>query len=265
MKVWRDGQWVHDREAIVALNDRGLMLGEGLFETMRLKRGKLVRAHAHETRLRNSCDQLALTPPGPELDLAEIMVQYAAQSRSQDACVRLSLSTGTGQRGLDRVAGGPSSIWIQFSAIPAKRGKLDLATSLIRREPTSIAVKNKTLSYMDNTIARHRAKSLGADMALMLDSNGRLSGTDCGNLFWVKANQIYTPSLDCAALPGTARAAVLSGQRVEVGCFEPCVLAEAQCVFVTNALIGAVPVGRIDGRSVGSCPSTIATITTLLD
>jgi branched-subunit amino acid aminotransferase/4-amino-4-deoxychorismate lyase len=265
MDVWHNGRWMGETDAVTALNDRGFMLGEGLFETMKLKHGQIVRIKDHENRLQKSCAKLGLNPPSQSFDLSEITRQFVAKTQTQNACVRLSMSSGAGPRGLDRVGDIPSSIWVQFSTLPVKPTHISLATSTIRREPTSIAAQHKTLSYVDNTVARYQAKGMGADMALMLDSNGNLSGTDCGNLFWVKADQIYTPSLDCAVLPGTTRAAVVLKEHVQEGCFEPMVLADVDGVFVTNALIGAVRIGQIDGREMPSCSRRIAMISDVLD
>ena len=128
--------------------------------------------------------------------------------------------------------------------LAAPPGSIRLHESAIRRSPSSPASRHKTLSYIDNVMARREALQAGADMALLLDTDGFLSGCDCANLFWVTDFGICTPDLDTGVLPGTARAYILDCLDVVECRARPDVLDTAGLVFVTNALTGAVRVSR---------------------
>jgi branched-chain amino acid aminotransferase len=251
MTVWLNGDWVADGAAGFAALDRGLLLGDGLFETLRYSGGQVFRLAQHEQRLRASCEALELACPLDWIELAAIAGELAARNGLQDAAIRLSVTAGSGERGLARSISAKPSCMMTAAPLAPPPAALSLAISALRRSGSSFAARHKTLSYIDNVMARRQARQAGADMALLLDTEGRLSGADCANLFWLRDGVVFTPTLDCAVLPGTARAAILAGLTVEQGRFEPASLAAADHVFITNALMGAVPITRIDGQPVG--------------
>ncbi len=254
MTIWLNGEWVEDGAAVCAADDRGLLLGDGLFETLRFCGGELVRLAAHERRLRAGCEALGLACPLDGIELESIAAQLAARAGLPNAAIRLSLTAGAGERGLDRSGPAVPACLITAAPLAAAPARLSLATSSLRRSGSSIAARHKTLSYIDNVMARREARLAGAGMALLLDTEGRLSGADCANLFWIRDGALFTPSLECAVLPGTARATLIEALDVQQGRFTPDSLAGADCVFVTNALMGVVAVTRVDGEPVGDAP-----------
>ena len=251
MTVWLDGDWLGDGAAVIAAGDRGLLLGDGLFETLRFSGGRLLRQAAHEQRLRASCAALDLACPLDRIALSAIVGEMAARAGLRQAAIRLTLTAGSGQRGLARPAMVQPSCLITAAPLPEIPAALSLATVSGRRSTGSIAARHKTLSYIDNVMARREAGRAGADMALILDTDGCLSGTDCANLFWIRDGRLFTPSLACGVLAGTVRAALIAGLTVEQDGFAVSALDEASCVFVTNALMGAVVVSELDGRPLG--------------
>ena len=264
MIVWLNGEWVEDGAAVCAAGDRGLLLGDGLFETLRVSGGEPVRLAAHERRLRASCEALGLACPLDGIALGSVIAELVSRAGLQEAAIRLTLTAGAGERGLDRSGAAVSSCLIAAAPRAEPAPSLSLATSSLRRAGSSIAAQHKTLSYIDNVMARREARLAGAGMALALDTEGRLSGADCANLFWIRDGVLFTPSLECAVLPGTARATLIDALDVEQGRFAPVSLAGADSVFVTNALLGAVAVTRIDGEPVGPAPVP-DTVRALLD
>jgi branched-chain amino acid aminotransferase/4-amino-4-deoxychorismate lyase len=143
------------------------------------------------------------------------------------------------------------------TAAPAPRpdGPARLATSRIRRNEGSPASRLKTLSYLDNVLARTEARAVGADEALMLNSRGEVACAAAANLFWIAEGQLFTPALACGVLAGTVRAEVLAAAaRLQAPPREVAAgldaLAAADAVFLTNALTGMRRVSEIDGRPV---------------
>ena len=260
--AFKDGDWIEEGRRAWALNDRGALLGDGLIETMRVVRGKPLRFRRHMERLTRSCSELGLPGPRDPDGMAALIEELAGRNALKDAVVRLTLTAGPGPRGLNRPEELVPSLSLTAAPFKAPPAQYRLATSEIRRSPASIAARYKTLSYMDNLQARRQARGAGADMALLLDTHGRLSGGDCANLFWTKGEDVFTPDLRCGVLAGTVRAEILDSLPVETGGFEAGELFQADAVFVTNAATGAVPVVTLDGVPVGNgeLPARIAAL-----
>lgn len=264
MTIWLDGQWIEGEAARLATDDRGLLLGDGLFETLRVRGGEPVRLEAHIVRLNASCAELGLAMPFGDGEAGELIAGLVSRAGLQDAAIRLSLTAGRGPRGLERSPESAMSCLISAAPLATPPAAVTLATSALRRSASSIAARHKTLSYIDNVIARRQARLAGAGMALLLDTDGHLSGGDCANLFWTRGDRLFTPALDCAVLPGTARAALIAALDVEQGACPTAELAAADGIFITNALMGAVAVTQLDGQPLGRGAPIPAAVTDAL-
>jgi branched-subunit amino acid aminotransferase/4-amino-4-deoxychorismate lyase len=238
--------------------DRGFTLGDGLFETVLAEAGELRHLAQHLARLTAACATLGLPAPDPEA--AEALMRRAlveASLTTTRAAVRLTLTAGSGGRGLDRPIEVKPVLVATAAAASRPEGPARLAISAIRRNETSPTSRLKTLSYLDNVLARAEARAAGAEEALMLNGRGELACAAAANLFWVDGDRLCTPSLDCGVLPGTVRARVLAAaadvglQALEVRA-GPEALAGARAVFISNSLIGLRAVGAVDGRAVGA-------------
>jgi len=177
----------------------------------------------------------------------------------QRAAVRLTLTAGSGGRGLDRPAEPVPRLVAAAAAAPKPAGPARLVTATVRRNDQSPAARLKTLAYLDNVLARAQARAAGADEALLLNTAGELACAAAANLFWIAGERIFTPALACGVLAGTMRAQVL-GRAAELGVevvearAAPAVLDEADAVFLTNSLIGVQPAAALDGRTLDSHP-----------
>jgi branched-subunit amino acid aminotransferase/4-amino-4-deoxychorismate lyase len=239
----------------VPYDDRGLLLGDGLFETILARGGALEHWPAHLARLTAGCGALGLPQPdGPAaLRLCEGAVTDAGLSR---AAVRLTLTAGSGGRGLDRPAQAQLRLFATASASPAPIGPVALVTVGVRRNEHSPASRLKTLSYLDNVLARREA---GGAEALMLNTAGEVACAAAANLFWVRDGRLLTPALGCGVLDGIMRGLVIARARsagivveeVRVG---RDALDMAEGLFLTNSLIGARTVSMLDGRPVAQSP-----------
>jgi len=234
----------------IPLDDRGLLLGDGLFETVLAMDGELVDLAAHLDRMTAGC--MALRLPALDMALAERLMREAlAEVAAPRAAVRLTLTAGSGGRGLDRPAAPDLRLFAAASASPRPLAPVKVIVSGVRRNEGSPASRLKTLSYLDNVLARAEATERGADEALMLNSRGELAGGAAANLFWVQEGRLFTPALECGVLAGTMRARVLrAAARLGVEVVEvraPAeALASAEAVFLTNSLIGVREVWAVD-------------------
>jgi branched-chain amino acid aminotransferase/4-amino-4-deoxychorismate lyase len=250
----------------VASNDRGFTLGDGLFETVLARGGRLVQWGEHMARLRNGCEALGLPVPAADACEARAFAALdAAGLRNGRAAVRLTWSAGPGGRGLDRPADPAPQL--VAGAAPLADGGADvaLATVAIRRNPTSPAARHKTLAYLDNVLARREARASGADEALMLSTAGDLACAAAANLFWIREERLFTPALECGVLGGTVRAALLADAGAVEIVAKPEALAGAGAVFLTNSLIGLQPVRAVDGIDVDVGHPWLAELAALVD
>jgi branched-chain amino acid aminotransferase/4-amino-4-deoxychorismate lyase len=240
----------------VPSDDRGLTLGDGLFETVLALDGALVALDAHLARLTRGCSELGL--PAPDLDAVRALMAQAVEPGPRIA-VRLTVTAGSGGRGVDRPAAPALRMIATAAPAPLPEGPARLVTSTVRRNAGSPASRLKTLAYLDNVLARREARAAGADEALMLNGAGAAACASVANIFWTKGGRLCTPALDCGVLAGVMRAADLAiagRQGVEVLEVRspPRAILEADGVFLTNSLMGVRPVCELDGVRLGEGP-----------
>lgn len=235
-------------------DDRGLLLGDGLFETLLARDGALVLAEAHLSRLARGCEALGL--PAPDLGEALALCEAAARSSGAPrAAVRLTLTAGSGGRGLERPAS--PALRMFATAAPAVRpeGPAHVLFAEVRRNARSPASRVKSLAYLDNVLARRQATAAGVDEAVMLNGAGEIACASAANLFWLKGGRLFTPALACGVLDGIMRGAVIAaasnaGVGVEEGAWAAEAMLAADAVYLSNSLIGVRRVAEIAGRPI---------------
>lgn len=243
---------------MIPTDDRGLLLGDGLFETLLARDGDLVALGAHLRRLAAGCATLGLPPP----DLGEagrLMREALAPFPAGRVAVRLTLTAGSGGRGLDRPEAPQPRLFATAAPAPPPPGPARLATVSVRRNAGSPASRLKTLAYLDNILARTEAKANGADEAVMLNTRGELACAAAANLFWLRDGGLETPALACGVLAGIVRGEVVAaaarmGVKVREVHSGPEVLAQAEAMFLTNSLAGVRAVATVDGRAFAPHP-----------
>lgn len=235
----------------IPTDDRGLLLGDGLFETLLWQDGRLHDFAAHAARMRDGCAVLGL--PAPDVEALEAVALEAVAGGSGRLAVRLTWSAGSGGRGLDRPEAPQPRLVARAEPAPRPETPAVLVTVGVPRNDRSPASRIKSLSYLDQVLARREARAMGADEAVQLNLSGAVAGCAAANLFWISGDRLFTPALDCGVLAGVMRARVVAAAgklSVEVveGAFTPSELAAADAVFATNSLIGVRPADRLDGR-----------------
>ena len=253
MTVWCNGQFVDHLTLDPA--ERGLMLGDGIFETISVREGRAIWLDEHLARLQLAAGELGLSH---DIKIIRVAVDsLLARSQSPNEVLRLTLTRGPTRRGLAAEGEKPSLIISLNSFDTAKLpNSARLATSIIRRNTTSPASRLKTLSYID-AIAAAREVSAHADDALMLNTDGNVASTTVANIFLLKGKKLITPADDQAILHGITRGKLILGHsklgiNVESRIIKPAELLSADAVFLTNSLRLAVPVTSIDGVACGS-------------
>lgn len=230
---------------MIPQNDRGLLLGDGLFETLLAVDGDLPHLSAHLDRMAAGCAVLDLPFDRAE---AERQARTATPAEGRFA-VRLTLTAGSGGRGLDRPTVPLPRLFATAAPSAPVTEPATLMVATTRRNEGSPASRLKTLSYLDNVLARAEARAAGADEAVMLNNRGEIACAGAANLFWVAEGRLFTPRLDCGVLPGITRARLMAREPVEEVVATVETLLRAEAAFLTNSLIGARPVSRLEGRA----------------
>ncbi len=251
--TWCNGAFVE--QLALGPAERGLMLGDGVFETIAVRGGKAVWLDEHLVRMSLAAQELGISFDQASLIKAVTVVLKHAQGQTE--VLRITLTRGPTARGLAAEGLSPSLV---ISLNPFDRSKLPatsrLATSTIRRNASAPSSRMKTLSYID-AIAAAREVAPRADDAVLLNTLGLVASTTVANIFLLKGQALITPATDQGILNGIARqklveAAAKLGLRAEERTVKPQELHEADAVFLTNSLRLATPVTSIDGRACGT-------------
>ena len=267
-RVWVDGALEPADARHLSAFDRGFQLGDGVFETLRARAGHPTELAEHLARLRRSAAGLDIALPSTvELDLArgivDLLVAEGLDGPDGDASVRITVSRGAVPgRGLLPAGPADPTIVIQvWPVAPPPPGHLEaglhLVASAVRRDPANPLAALKTTSRAEYVYARLEARRAGADDALFLTVDGRLSEATSANVFLVRGTELATPSLDCAILPGTTRTWILrwalaAGLAPMEGSLLPRDLAAADEAFLCSSVAGILPVTAYDGAPIGT-------------
>ena len=235
----------------IPTDDRGFTVGHGLFETVLWASGEPEHWDAHVERLERGCRALGLPLPVRREMRAAADAAVRVLGPVKRAAVRLSWTAGSGGRGLDFPEVLAPRLVVSAAASELPAGPVALATARVRRNDRSLTSRLKSLSYLDNVLARAEARTAGAGEALMLNTVGEIACAAAANVFWIRHDEVFTPSLECGVLDGIMRREVIAachglGLPVEEVFANPGRLAGAP-MFITNSLIGVRAVARLDG------------------
>lgn len=266
--VWVDGRIVAAETPVLTAFDRGFQLGDGVFETLRARAGRPTELAEHAARMERSAAGLAIEiPAGLERRLAvaigDLLAVEGLAGPSGDASVRITLSRGPFYgRGLLPPDEHPKpTLVIQAWPVPPTPAShlevgLHLVPSTVRRDPENPLSALKTTSRADYVYARVEARTAGADDALFLTIDGYVSEATSANVFVVRGDELATPALACAILPGTTRDWILrwavgAGLRATEGLLTTRDLHEADEAFLSSSVAGILPVTRFSGAAIG--------------
>ncbi|MGE4372954.1 MAG: aminotransferase class IV [Xanthobacter sp.] len=226
--------------------DRGFTLGDGLFETIRIRAGRIQRLTAHLSRLVRGAQVLDIAMPA--YNLASALEKVRSANTLDNGVLRLTLTRGPGPRGVLPPAVPEPTLLITAAPMPPlpRPARLIVATTT-RRNEFSPLCGVKSLNYLDNILARQEAAKLGADDALLLNTRGCVAESSIANIFAVMEGRLVTPPVSDGALPGVMRAAMM-GQGTREKSLTPDDLMGAEELFLTSSL-GIRPVTALGKRS----------------
>jgi branched-chain amino acid aminotransferase len=262
LKIYLDGKLVDKEKAVVSVFDHGLLYGDGVFEGIRSYDRLVFKLREHIDRLFESAHTLMLKIPLDKRGLEKAVIDTLRANRLRDAYVRVVVTRGTGDLGLDpRKCPRPTLFIItdKIAMYPKEYYEkgLEIATvPTVRNHPEALNPQLKTLNYLNNILAKIEATNAGVDEAILLNSQGYVTECTGENIFIVKDHTIVTPPPYVGILKGITRDVVMRlgrklGFDVREDVFTRHDLYVATEVFLTGTAAEIVPVIKIDNRPIG--------------
>jgi branched-chain amino acid aminotransferase len=262
--VYVNGDFVLRSEARVSIFDSGFVLGDGVWEGLRLVRGRLISLDAHMDRLYEGANAIALNIGMPRAALVDAVLQTLDRNGMTDgAHVRLMVTRGV-KRTVNQdprfVVGGATIVIVaEYKVVnpEAKARGLTLFTSAFRTSgPDVFDLRLNSHSRLNLIQALIQAINAGADEALMLDPRGFVASCNSTNFFIVRRGELWT-STGLYSFKGITQRTVIDAWEAAGGRTRECDYTLAQVysaeeAFVTGTLGGVTPVVRIDGRRIGT-------------
>jgi branched-chain amino acid aminotransferase len=255
--LWLDGLLVPVDEARVSPFDHGLLVGDGVFETLRVYDGVPFAWTRHHARLVRSAAGLGLRAPGSH-ELRAAVDEVLAANRLTDGRVRVTVTGGPSPLGSERGGGPPTVIVVSAPATPWPPTVDVVIVPWSRNEHGAVAGL-KTTSYAENVRALAHARERGAGEAMFLNTRGELCEATGSNVFVIRDGVVLTPPADAGCLLGVTRALVLElcadhGVPAEEAALGRAALGDADEAFLTSSTREVQPIGRVDGRALPAAP-----------
>jgi branched-subunit amino acid aminotransferase/4-amino-4-deoxychorismate lyase len=250
-----NGRFSAPGDAVVSALDTGFLLGDGLFESLRARKGVPYLLDRHLARLLSAAAAIELSGLPPVTALEEQVLETLARAALADAYVRITVTRGLGGPGL--LAGaGPPTVVVAVLPVPSRaRASKGIRVALLERDVEARAVAAKSTSWQKAVLDRRLVSRRDADEGIYVAADGRVLEGVSSNVFAVVGERLLTPPVrDC--LPGITRARLLElaphvGATVSETRIELEQLLRAEQVFVTNAVQGLRSVETIAGTAIG--------------
>lgn len=263
IQVYIDGKFYPKEEAKISVFDHGFLYGDGVFEGIRAYGGTVYKLADHLDRLYDSAKSIALEIPISWKEMEEVVVETCRRNNLKDAYIRLVVSRGAGDLGLDpRKCEKPSVVCIAdgITLYPAEvytKGMEVISVSTRKNPVDTTSPLVKSLNYMTSILAKITATCAGYPEVIMLSKEGYVTEGTGDNLFMVKKGKLITPPTYVGILPGITRASVIAlaqelGIPVEEKLFTLHDVYTADEFFLTGTAAEIVPVVKADSRSIGT-------------
>jgi branched-chain amino acid aminotransferase len=263
MKIYIDGEFLPESEAKISVFDHGLLYGDGIFEGIRFYNGRIFRLDGHLDRLWDSARAICLTIPMTRQEMTDALLESVRQNELRDGYIRLVVTRGIGNLGLNPESCKRPSVIIIAASITLypeelyKRG-LDVITCGTRRiSPAALSPQVKSLNYLNNILAKIEAMQAGAGEGLMLNEQGFVAECTGDNIFVLKRGILSTPPISAGGLRGITRDVVIEiaagfgipFQEPELTRYD--IFVADEC-FLTGTAAEIIPVISLDRRQIGT-------------
>jgi branched-chain amino acid aminotransferase len=263
LKIWIDGKFYDKENAKISVYDHGLLYGDGVFEGIRVYRGRIFECDAHLRRLFDSARAIRLTPALTAEQLKVAMEQTIKINNFSDCYIRLVITRGVGYLGLNPNRCPTPTVFIITDTIELyppqmyEQGMSIITSSVVRTHPNSLSPRIKSLNYLNNILAKIEAADADVPEAVLLNQEGNVAECTGDNIFIVRLGRVQTPATTDGILEGITRHVMIElCQKLSIPCVEKSFqrhdLYIADECFLTGTAAEVVPVTRIDGRPIGA-------------
>ena len=262
--IYIDGKFYPKSEAKISVYDHGLLYGDGVFEGIRAYDGVVFRLNEHIDRLYTSTHTIMLDIPVSKEEMQRIVLDTLKKNKLKEAYIRLIVTRGIGDLGLDpQKCPKPSIIVITEPMIVLhskemkEKGITTMITWVKRDSVDATSHEVKSLNYLNNVLAKIESNFAGIDEAICLDQAGFVCEGTAENVFIVKDDKVITPPTSTGALRGITRTAVMTlteklGYPTVERNITPNELFTADEVFLTGTAAEITPVREVNKRVIGS-------------
>ncbi|MFJ7669653.1 aminodeoxychorismate lyase [Lysinibacillus sp. NPDC097195] len=255
MQCWINGNYVAAEDLRISPFDHGFLYGLGFFETFRTYNGKVLFWDAHMERLQSALSQYHIYMPYTRQDLLAVIEQLDVAAGGKDGYFRVNVSAGEHGIGLQPMEYRQPNVIVFRKELPdISRGQEKTAQWLeTKRNTPEGAFRVKSHHYGNNVLGRFEMPSLAVQEGFFLTECGYVAEGVTSNIFWVKNDILYTPSLATGILPGIMRAWVIEhaqtlGIEVQEGLFTKIDIEQGCECFITNSVQELVPICRLEDR-----------------
>jgi len=263
MIIYLDGHFVPKEKALVSVFDHGFLYGDGIYETMRAYRGEIFLLRKHLARLKRSAVAVSMRLPLPLEKIVEALSETLVVNKLQDAYVRLHISRGPGEIGLDpALCVAPTMVITAkpFHDYPAEYYERGVSAAIVktrRNHPLALDPSIKGTNFLNNILAKIEAVKAGAYEGIMLNWQGYVAEGTISNIGMVKKGVLHTPHCKTGILAGVTRELMIRlAKRKKIPVREmllrPKDFFGADECFITNTTLEIMPVTRIDRKVIGS-------------
>ena len=263
LKVYIDGEYYPKSQAKISVYDHGFLYGDGVFEGIREYNGVVFKLKEHIDRLYRSAHAIVLNIQISKEEMMKAVVETLRKNKMKDSYIRLVVSRGIGDLGLDpRKCPKPTIIiitdTIQIRAGNAKETGITTVFSWVRRNPVDATTHEiKSLNYLNSVLAKMEANACGVDEAMCLESNGYIAEGVGENVFIVKNGEVFTPPTSTGALAGITAKVVEEicaklGIKLTITNLTPFMLFTADEAFFTGTAMEMVPIREVNKRQIGN-------------
>lgn len=263
MKIYINGKFFDKEDAKISVFDHGLLYGDGVFEGIRCYNGVVFKLREHIVRLFESAHTLMLSIPLSKEKMIKAVIETIKMNNLVDAYVRVVITRGQGDLGLDPYKCKQPTVIIiadKIALYPPKmyeQGLEIITVPTIRNLPEALNPQIKSLNYLNNILAKIEAVNAGYQEAIMLDSMGYIAECTGENIFLVKRNELYTPPQCMGTLRGITRDTVLElARNLNIPVHEHVLTRHEMYIsdetFLTGTAAEVIPVVKVDGRTIGS-------------
>jgi len=262
LKIWLDDKLVDQADAKISVFDHAVLYGDGVFEGIRVYNGRIFEPDAHIKRLYESANAIRLDIPMNKAELIEATRQTVEANGIVDGYIRLVVTRGIGDLGLDPFTCEKSMLFIIADTIQLypeelyETGMKIISATTVRNHPLAVPPQVKSLNYLNNILAKIEALDNDVPEAIMYNHEGYVAEATGDNVFIVRNGVICTPPVESGSLEGVTRSVVMrlaAEQNIEVveKNLTRVDLYNADEFFLTGTAAEVIGIVEIDGRVVG--------------